>query len=104
MKRPLADLRERLKLCEASGLDASAKELRRKIRALERGTDPDAPCIDMKDRRPRKRVVLVRRPIAQGRYFVRLACGHSVTVNGVPSKTHPTMRAPYTAICNVCTP
>ena len=102
-QQQINELRDKLAMFEGLGYTASAKEVRRKLRALQRGVDPDAPKIDTTDRRPRKRVIWSR-PLSGGRYFVRLTCRHTATVNGVPSKQTAFLRAPYTAICTTCNP
>lgn len=102
-QQQIDELRDKLAMFERLGYTASAKETRRKLRALQRGLDPDAPKISMRDDRPRKRVIWSR-PLSGGRYFVRLTCRHTATVKGVPSKQTAFARAPYTAICPVCNP
>lgn len=97
-KHALDELRGKLKVFEHFGYKASATEVRRKIRALERGQDPDAPRIDFADHRPRKRIVWSG-PLPHGRYRVRLTCRHLATVKALACG-----RAPLTAICPVCTP
>lgn len=104
MNHDLDAMREQLRLFESMGYKASAKALRHKIRALERGIDPDAPKIDTRDRRPRKRVTWSRPARRKGYFFVRLTCGHLIDAKGVPSKQTAFPRAPYTAICPICNP
>lgn len=99
----LDTMREQLRLFESMGYKASAKALRHKIRALERGIDPDAPKIDTRDRRPRKRVTWSRPARRQGYFFVRLTCGHLIDAKGVPDRDG-FKRAPHTAICPTCNP
>lgn len=98
------ELRTKLKTFEGLGYKASAREVRRKIRAIERGIDPDAPKIDTRDRRPRKRVTWSRPSRRAGYFFVRLTCGHRLDVKGVPAKQSALSRAPYTAVCMTCDP
>ena len=98
----LDELRAKLKVFESFGYKASAKELRRRIRALERGQDPDAPQIT-EPPRPRKRVKWSRLD-SGGRYRVRMVCGHMATVNGVACKGGLGHRAPFTAVCPICNP
>ncbi len=75
------------------GFHASAAGVRARLRDIE-----PAPC-----KYPRKRVIWSR-PLSGGRYFVRLTCRHTATVKGVPSKQTEFPRAPYTAVCPICSP
>jgi hypothetical protein len=76
------------------GFHASAAGVRARLRDIE-----PSPC-----KYPRKRVVGAR-PISGGQYSVRLVCGHAAVVNGVhASAGRLGKRAPYTAVCPICSP
>lgn len=95
-------LRDALKMAECLGSASTMREIRRKIRAIERGQDPDAPRIVV-ERKPRKRVTWSRPGRRKGYFFVRLTCGHLIDSKGVPDRDG-FQRAPHTAICPTCNP
>lgn len=95
-------LRDALKMAECLHSESTQQEIRRKIKAAERGIDPDAPAIEA-EQRPRKRVKWSRPGRRKGYFFVRLSCGHLTDAKGV-SDRDGFKRAPHTAVCPICNP
>lgn len=103
-REQLRILRDALEMAKVLGSASTQREIRRKIRAIEHGQDPDAPRIDTHEKpRPRKRVTWSRPGRRKGYYFVRLTCGHLTDAKAVPDRDG-FQRAPHTAVCPTCNP